>query len=154
MLGMVYHRLKCKWEHVLLFLKSVIWNDSIEWSYTVPEALGKIQNPHKIHLVSCFVMHSVCEQCSSLLANLLRRCHCNCWCGCLENVCLTNVYKHADCISDVEIVVKEIARFCGKTSINVIIQMKGCELFWWVLALNLKLSLFHEAESLLLEWDM
>lgn len=26
----------------------------------MPEALGKIQNPHKIHLVSCFVMDSIC----------------------------------------------------------------------------------------------
>lgn len=32
--------------------------------------------------------------------------------------------------------VNEIAWFFGKTSINVIIQMQGCELFWWVLALT------------------
>lgn len=49
--------------------------------------------------------------------------------------------------------VNEIAWFCGKTSKNVIIQRQGCELFWWFLALNMKLSLFHKAENLLLEWD-
>lgn len=35
--------------------------------------------------------------------------------------------------------VNEIAWFCGKTSRNVILML-GCELFWWVLALNLKFA--------------
>lgn len=80
-----------------VFLISVIWNDSIGGSYTVPAALCKIQPPTKyieFHVLLCTLYvnkaHPACKSFKKKLPLLLM------W---MSRKCvLTIVYKHAEYI--------------------------------------------------------